>query len=337
VEVAQRALAQRRLVLENRRLRKALEGVREGEIVGQSQAVERLRALVRTLGPTDADVLIVGETGTGKEVTARALHQASGRKGPFVAINCGALPEHVFESEVFGHEPGAFTGAQRRRVGKIEFAHRGTLFLDEIETMPLQLQVKLLRVLQERRVERLGGNEQVAVDCRVIAASKADLKALADEGRFRGDLYYRLNVATIALPPLRARREDVALLFAHFVRLAAERYARPAPPATPALLGVLAACEWPGNVRELRNAADRFVLGLESTPGSEPAGASLAATSLAQRVEAFECALIQAELRRLGGNVARAAEALALPKKTLYDKLARHGIDPEAYREGETA
>src|SRR5205085_10525040 len=157
-------------------------------------------------GPTDVDVLIVGETGTGKEVTARALHRASGRKGPFVAINCGALPEHVFESEIFGHEQGAFTGAQKRRIGKIEYAHHGTLFLDEIETMSLALQVKLLRVLQERKIERLGGNEQVSVDCRVIAASKANLEEMSRLGQFRGDLYYRLNVACIELPPLRARR-----------------------------------------------------------------------------------------------------------------------------------
>jgi two-component system C4-dicarboxylate transport response regulator DctD len=335
VEVAQRAIEQRRLVLENRRLRKALAGVRDDEIVGQSPAIERLRNLVGTLGPTDVDVLIVGETGTGKEVAARALHRASGRKGPFVAINCGALPEHVFESEIFGHEPGAFTGAQKRRIGKIEHSHHGTLFLDEIETMPLQLQVKLLRVLQERRVERLGGNEQVAVDCRVVAASKADLKELSDRGGFRGDLYYRLNVAAIELAPLRERREDIPLLFAHFARLAAQRYEREMPPVTPALVALLMNCQWPGNVRELRNAADRFILGLDAAPlaGHEPQPAA----SLAERVDAFERALIQAELRRLGGNVARVAAALSMPRKTLYDKLTRHGIDPEGFREDATA
>jgi two-component system C4-dicarboxylate transport response regulator DctD len=281
------------------------------------------------------DALLTGETGTGKEVTARALHRASGRKGPFVAINCGALPENVFESEIFGHEPGAFTGAQKRRVGKIEYANHGTLFLDEIETMPLALQVKLLRVLQERKLERLGANEQVSVDCRVIAASKADLKALSEKGQFREDLYYRLNVAAIDLPPLRARREDIPLLFAHFLRLAAERYGREAPPLTSTLLSSLSAEEWPGNVRELRNAADRVVLGLSAA--SAPAQEATGPSTLADRVDAFERSLIEGELRRFAGNVARVAESLGMPRKTLYDKINRHGIDPERFREGQTA
>jgi two-component system C4-dicarboxylate transport response regulator DctD len=329
IEAARRAHAQRQLVLENRRLKAVLDGGSAGRMVGQSAAMERVRTLVNTLGPAGVDVLIDGETGSGKEVVARALHEASGASGAFVAINCGALPETVFESEIFGAEPGAYTGASKRRIGKLEFARDGTVFLDEIESMPMALQVKMLRVLQERAVERLGGNASIPLQCRVVAATKVDLKQLAAQGRFRDDLYYRLNVATIALPPLRERREDIPLLLTHFTELAALRFRKPVPRWTAGQMAQWQLREWAGNVRELRNFADRWVLGLESAEASAP---SPAPAGLTEQVDAFERSLIETALREAQGSIARAAEALAVPRKTLYDKLKRLGLDADAFR-----
>jgi len=271
-------------------------------------------------------VLIEGETGTGKELVAQTLHRASGRGGAFVALNCGALPETLIESELFGHEAGTFTNATKRRTGRIVHAHGGTLFLDEIESMPLALQVKLLRVLQERTVDPLGTNKSVAVDLRVLAATKLDLKALAEEGRFRADLYYRLNVAVLRVPSLRERSEDVPLLFEHFRDEAERRLGRPAPPRELGLLAGLMARPWPGNVRELKHWVERFVLGLDETP------AERGDATLATRVDAFERSLIVDALSRHRGNVKAVVEALGLPRKTLYDKLRKHAIDPDAYR-----
>lgn len=222
-------MEKRALLLENRRLRECLNDNGEVPLIGQSAAMQAVRRLIAGLAPTDVDILINGPTGAGKEVVARAIHAASGRRGPFVAINCAALPESVFESEMFGHEAGAFTGAGKRRIGKIEYAHDGTLFLDEIESMPLALQAKLLRVLQERVVERLGGNASIPVACRIVAATKEDLRQAADAGRFRADLYYRLNVVAIELPALRERREDIPLLAAFLMQQAAKRFGRPVP------------------------------------------------------------------------------------------------------------
>ena len=330
------ALEKRALIVENRQLKERIAGQGEGgvaRIVGQAPAMQRLRQLVGTLAPTGVDILINGETGAGKEVVARAIHEASGRRGAFVAINCGALPETVFESEVFGHEAGAFTGAGKRRIGRIEHAGGGTLFLDEIESMPLNLQVKLLRVLQERSVERLGSNTAVPVDVRLVAASKADLKALSDAGQFRADLYYRLNVVSLDLPPLRQRREDIPLLMAHFLHEAAARFQRPLATWTPADFARWKAHDWPGNVRELKNVAERWALGMPDALGaSEPA--SEAVSSLAEQVDAAERRIIEIALGQTGGNVARAAELLQTPKKTLYDKLARYGIAPDSFRQG---
>ena len=212
VEVVRRALDKRRLTLEVRELRAQLQNRRsiEARLIGKSPQMERVRHLIGDLGNSAADVLIHGETGTGKELAARCLHDASPRsKGNFVAINCGGLPESLLDSEIFGHEAGSFTGAGKRRIGKVEHASGGTLFLDEIESMPMAVQIKFLRVLQERTLERLGSNTMVAVDCRVVAATKEDLRELADQGKFRADLYYRLNVAILPLPPLRERLEDI--------------------------------------------------------------------------------------------------------------------------------
>lgn len=328
-DVARRAIEKRGLVLENRRLQALVANQREGGLFGQSPAMMEVHRRIAALAPTQVDVLIQGETGSGKEVVARALHEASGRRGPFVAINCGALPETVFESEMFGHEAGAFTGASRRRIGKLEHAHGGTVFLDEIESLPLAQQVKFLRALQERSIERLGGNEVVAIDCRFVAAAKENLQAMTESGRFRADLYFRLHVATIELPPLRERREDIPLLMAHFLQLAAERYSVPVPSWSETQMALWMAAPWPGNVRELRNVADRLCLGLE---GSTRPAVESAAPSLAQQVEAFEKHVIEEALSACGGSVGMTAERLQLPRKTLYDKLARHGIAPDRHR-----
>jgi two-component system C4-dicarboxylate transport response regulator DctD len=328
---ARRASDMRRLVMENRRLKAAWALNPDlPPLIGQSASVERLRTLIATLGPMPIDILINGETGTGKEVVARHLHAASGRNGPFVAINCGALPESVFESEIFGHETGAFTGAQKRRVGKLEHAQHGTIFLDEIESMPLALQVKLLRVLQERRLERLGSNDSIALDCRVIAASKADLLALSNKNQFREDLYFRLNGVTIDLPALNQRPGDIPLLLAFFMQGSAARFQKPVPSWSAQQMQQWQAMPWQGNVRELRNFADRWVLGVlptESTPTSTGiTGSSL--NALAAKMDAYECLLITEALKLSDANVAEAADHLEIPKKTLYDKIKKYQLKP---------
>ena len=328
VEVVRRAIEKRRLVLEVRDLRRQLDqrDQLEGKMIGRSPGMQKVRGLVAGLAGSAADVLIHGETGTGKELVARCLHEESNRRdGNFVAINCGGLPETLFDSEIFGHEAGAYTGAGKRRIGKIEHANGGTLFLDEIETMPVPMQIKLLRVLQERTLERLGSNTPIPIDCRIIAATKEDLLALSEQGRFRADLYYRLSVATLPLPPLRERREDIPLLFEHFLLQAAARHERPVPATPPGRIQQLVGYAWPGNVRELRNVADRCVLGIEA--GSPPFGLAAAdsARPLNESVEAFERALIADALRR-HGSLARTAEALAIAKTTLHDKIRKYGL-----------
>ena len=335
VEVVQRALDKRRLTLEVANLRRALtlsEGL-EGKLVGHSLSIHRVRQLVTEVADSPVDVLIRGETGTGKEVVARALHDHSRRRNaPYVALNCGGLPDSLLDSELFGHEPGAFTGAQKRRIGRIEHANGGTLFLDELESMPMSVQVKLLRVLQERCIERLGSNQSIPVNVRVVAATKDDLLARAQQGSFRADLVYRLNVVNISLPALRERREDIPMLLEHFMLLAASRYDRPLPRLPQAQLRQLKARDWPGNVRELRNVADALVLGVgpqwtsphaappdaNGHPGSEP--------GLAETVEQFERSLIADALERHAGNVGQTAKALHIPKTTLVDKIRKHGL-----------
>ncbi|MBP6764751.1 MAG: sigma-54-dependent Fis family transcriptional regulator [Rubrivivax sp.] len=339
VAVVQRAAEKRRLVLKLRALDRQLASQRgiEALMVGRSTAMQQLRQTVLALAATSADVLIYGETGTGKELVARCLHDFSPRHaGPFVPINCGGLPEALVENELFGHEAGAFTGAQKARAGKLEAAHGGTLFFDEVESMPLAVQVKLLRVLQERVVERLGSNRALPVDCRVVAASKSDLKQLSDEGRFRADLYYRIGVAFVELPLLRDRREDISVLFEHFCLLAASRYGREVPALAPGQQAELVAHDWPGNLRELSNVATRFVLGLgggrltpTGTASAEPVRA------LNEQLDQFERALIADTLRRHGGDVAASAKAMSLPKQTLYDKMRRLQLQGADFRASE--
>ncbi|AWY42249.1 response regulator [Pseudomonas putida] len=335
LDSVRRALALRRLVLDNRSLRLALSDRNElsARLVGQSPSMSRLREQIGALAATKADVLILGETGAGKEVVARALHDLSSRRnGPFVAINAGALAESVVESELFGHEPGAFTGAQKRRIGKFEFANGGTLFLDEIESMSLDVQVKLLRLLQERVVERLGGNQLIPLDIRIIAATKEDLRQAADQGRFRADLYYRLNVAPLRIPPLRERGEDALVLFQHFADEASARHGLPPHELQPGQRALLLRHAWPGNVRELQNAAERFALGLElALDNNEAQGAAgtlveMVNGGLSEQVENFEKTLIAAELARSHSSLRSVAEALGIPRKTLHDKLRKHGL-----------
>ncbi|MQA39150.1 sigma-54-dependent transcriptional regulator [Rugamonas aquatica] len=334
-EVVQRAMETRRLVLEVAALRHRIEhgeGI-EATLLGDSAAIRDLRRLILDLADEPADVLIYGETGTGKEMVARCLHQFSRRhQRNFVALNCGAIPETIFESEVFGHESGAFTGAAKRQVGKIEHADGGSLFLDEIESLPMALQVKMLRVLQERYVERLGSNSPVPVDVRVIAAAKVDLKEWSDQQKFRSDLYYRLNLIVLNLPPLRERREDIPLLFEHFLLGAAARYKRTPPPVPGPLMQSLMAHDWPGNVRELRNIAERFVLGLSSGADGLLSARSMAPLPLADQVGCFERAVIEQELRRASGSVTEVSNALGVPKQTLYYKMQKYALTPDDYK-----
>lgn len=328
VEVARRALEQRALALEVSSLRRQLagQGPLKDRLIGRSPAMQQLRELIANVADTSANVLIEGETGTGKELVAQCLHDFSRRQPkPFVALNCGGLPESLFESEIFGHEANAFTGAGKRRIGKVEHADGGTLFLDEVESMPVPMQIKLLRVLQERTVERLGSNQGVAVDCRVIAATKTDLEALSREQRFRSDFYYRLNVVTLEIPPLRERREDIAPLFEHFLGQAALRFDRAPPPVDSQTLSRLMSHDWPGNVRELRNVAERVALGLPAFKKSGEPGQGM---SFAEAVEAFERNLLSDALARTGGNLSQASQELGMAKTTLFDKVKKYGLNP---------
>jgi len=327
-----RAVEQRRLVLENRALKDRLSFASglERVLVGGSPAMRALRDLVLRIAPTPANVNLLGETGAGKELVARCLHEFSGRHGNFVAINCAAVPEHLFESELFGHEAGAYTGAGKQRIGKIEHANGGTLLLDEIEAMPMNLQVKILRVLQEREVERLGSNKVVPVNLRVVAASKVDLKEYSEQGKFRMDLYYRLNVASIRIPALRERREDVPELFSHFVRDVALRWAQEPAEFTSSLLRRLLAHDWPGNVRELRNAAEQFQLGIPLTIDAEQPDDGNA--SLDNIIASVEKSAIETALRRHHGNANAACEELGINYSTLYRRMKQYAMDLPAFR-----
>ncbi|KAA2212486.1 sigma-54-dependent transcriptional regulator [Teichococcus oryzae] len=327
-----RALEKRRLVLENRRLAQAVaEAAGDTTLLGESPSMERLRQTLKSIAGTDVDVLIEGETGSGKDMVASALHRWSHRANrPFVALNCGALPETVIESELFGHEAGAFTGAQKRRVGRIEHADGGTLFLDEIDAMSPAVQVKLLRVLESREVAPLGTNEVRRLDLRIAAATKVPLLDLVQRGVFREDLYYRLHVVTLRVPPLRERRADIPLLFAHFLERAAKRFGRPVPQPSEAVRQRLASHDWPGNVRELTHYAERVALALAEEDQAPPAPQP--AVPLPERVDAYEASLIAGALAAHGGDVRAALEVLRIPRKTFYDKLRRHNIDQTAFR-----
>lgn len=339
VKTVERALEKRALTIENRTLRRELEAhsMPGPRIIGKTPSMQRLRATINQIANTGADVLILGETGTGKELVARSLHEQSERRVKnFVAVNCGAVSESIIESDLFGHEAGAFTDARERRIGKFEHANGGTILLDEIESMPLRVQVHLLRVLQERSLERMGSNKLIPLDVRVVAASKTDLLKAAEEGTFREDLYYRLNVVYLEIPPLRERREDIPLLFHHFLLVAGHRYQQEVPLPNHAQMNSLMSYSWPGNVRELRNLAERYVL-LGSQCGWSLdqllSGAEKQQKhSLPQQVEDFERSLIEQALVSSNGAIKDVMDTLAIPRKTLYDKMRKYGLDKSDYK-----
>ncbi len=331
VEAVVRASALRRLTLENRSMRAELEQLDPVEeiIVGRAAPMIDLRKKISAVAGSDVDVLILGETGTGKELAARAIHEASDRADkPFVAVNLAALPEATIESELFGHEAGAFAGAQRARFGKFEHARGGTLFLDEIGAVSVSLQSKLMRVIEDRAIQRIGSNESVALNVRFIASSNRDLDAMVAAGTFRNELYYRLAVVTLSIPPLRERTEDIPRLFTNLVALAAKRYRRDAPQVSLEDLSALSAQTWPGNVRELRNAADRYVLGLSLR---EDGSDAMPPASLAKQVERYEASVIASALVSQKGNLKATYEVLGLSRKTLYEKMQRHGLRREDF------
>ncbi len=362
VLLAERALEARRLTQEVARLRTGLAEVKEfSALIGRHPRMQDLYKAIGRIAGSDVTVLIRGESGTGKELVARAIHHYSRRSGrAFVAVSCAAIPATLLESEMFGHERGAFTDAKERRLGKFELAQGGTLYLDEIGDMPVELQTKLLRALQERTIERVGGHESIRVDVRVIAATNRDLETAMREGTFREDLYYRLNVVTLNLPPLRERRRDVPLLVEHFLAKHAEELGDRgvAPDALDRLVGY----DWPGNVRELENVIQRAMVLAQNgviLPEHLPIGPVSAAASVAvdatleeiierkllecvrglrERANAnlydliiglVEKPLLRAVLRETSGNQVRAAQILGINRNTLRKKLTEHGVDPE--------
>ncbi len=328
--LVKKALSHRNTERENERLRETVaEATRPGDLVGQSEAMRKVFDAVATVGPTDANVLITGESGTGKELVVRAIHAASLRRfHPLVAIHCGALTETLLESELFGHEKGAFTGAQFRKKGKFEIAEGGTVFLDEIGDISLKTQTDLLRVLQEREITRVGGNQVISVDFRCVAATNKNLEEMIEEGSFRPDLFYRLNVFRIELPPLRERREDIPLLVEHFVHKFSQAMNKRITRITPSALQLLQQQPWMGNVRELENAVERAMVvarepelrepdfSFKQQPAAAPAGRSL---------DEVERSHILRVLEECGGNQSRAADVLGIDRVTLHHKLKRYG------------
>jgi DNA-binding NtrC family response regulator len=324
-----------RLEEENRQLRRR---VGKHELLWQSAAMQRVVAHIDRAAPTESRVCILGETGTGKELVARAIHERSARRDrPFVTVNCAAVPSELIESELFGHEKGAFTGAAARHLGKFEQAHGGTLFLDEIGDMPAPMQAKLLRLLQEGELERVGGERPIAVDTRVIVATHRDLEGLVKKGTFREDLYHRVFVFPIVVPPLRERPEDVPLLAEHFARLVAEQNGWRPRGFQKDALDALARYSWPGNVRELRNVVERLLLLTDDAVDAalvrqvisvrtSPAAAA-GTGSLAERVEAFERETVLAALSEHGFRASETARALGLERSHLYKKCHQLGID----------
>jgi len=327
-----RALERKQLSEENARLREKVTQLSTvSPIIGRSRAMEHVMELVGTVAETDASVVIRGESGTGKELIARAIHAASPRRFfPIVAVNCGAIPETLLESELFGHEKGAFTGAHYRRKGKIELANGGTLFLDEIGEIPAKMQVDLLRVLESHRFTRLGGAQEIESDFRLVCATNRDLEALVREGKFREDLYYRIHVFAIEVPPLRERREDIPILVEHFI----EKFCRAMGKAPRVLsdeaLELMRGYDWPGNVRELENAIERAMV-VGTTGKIRPEDLPLhveheLARPRDRSLESLESEHIQRVLREEAGNVSQAARVLGIDRGTLYNKIKKYGI-----------
>ncbi len=342
------ALEMARLSEENRRLRQQAAPGRE--IIGESAAIQQVKEKLLLVAPTNASVLITGENGTGKELVARALHFQSRRAHRlFVEVNCAAIPEDLIESELFGHEKGAFTGATSRRQGKFDLAHEGTLFLDEIGDMSLKTQAKILRILEEQRFERVGGSRPIQVDVRVVAATNKNLEEEIARGAFREDLYHRINVIPVQVPPLRERREDIPLLCHYFLQEVAQENQAPPKTLTPEALEVLSARPWPGNVRELKNfiwrvflltpqaVIDAGDLPLERDHAAPPAGSLGALLALPDFREAragFEREYLQGKLKEHGGSVSATAQAVGLERSHLYRKLRAFGLDMGKEEEG---
>src|SRR6201993_2064360 len=328
--LVRKALAHKRTEQENVRLRETVaEVARPGDIIGQSAAMNKVFDAIETVGPTDATVLITGESGTGKELVARAIHHASPRKfHPLVVIHCGALTETLLESELFGHEKGAFTGAQYRKKGKFEIAEGGTVFLDEIGDISLKTQTDLLRVLQEREITRVGGNQVIKVDFRCVAATNKNLESMIEDGTFRPDLYYRLNVFHIELPPLRDRREDIPLLVEHFVHKFALAMNKHISRVAPGAMNQLQQQPWMGNVRELENAVERAMVVAQEPELREQDFIFKQQSALAgagKSLDEIERVHILRVLEECGGNQSRAAEVLDIDRVTLHYKLKRYG------------
>jgi DNA-binding NtrC family response regulator len=327
------AMRMARLEKENRELR---QRIGKHEIVWASDAMQRVMTLVKRVAAGESRVCILGETGTGKELIARAVHENSPRaKGSFVAVNCAAVPQELIESELFGHEKGAFTGAAVRHAGKFEQAHRGTLFLDEIGDMPAAMQAKLLRVLEEGEIERVGGSQPLRVDVRVVVATHRNLEEQVKSGGFRQDLFHRIFVFPIVLPPLRDRKGDVPVLIEHFARTVCEQNGWKSKPFTPEAIRLLERHAWPGNIRELRNCVGRLLLLADAVVDEDTVELALpqkmdpppVSGTLAARVESFEREMILAELKRQKRNMSETARALGLERSHLYKKCAQVGID----------
>lgn len=336
--VLRRAMQIHRLEQENAARDESQEaGVQFGELQGVSPRMQELFSLIDRVAPTTATVLIAGESGTGKELIARTIHQRGPRReGPFIPINCGAIPETLLEAELFGHEKGAFTGAHVRRQGRLELARGGTCFLDEVSELSLPLQVKLLRFLQDHEIERIGGRERIPVDVRVLAATNADLSRAMGAGRFREDLYFRLSVITLRVPPLRERPEDIPLLASTFLR----RYREELPDRkltgfSREALQALTAHSWPGNVRELENRIRRAVV-LSPGPLVTPADLDLAPSpeipTLRAARQRVERQMVVEALVTAGGNITHAARVIGVSRPTFHDLLGRHGLDPRQFR-----
>jgi two-component system NtrC family response regulator len=348
--ILQRAFHLAELEAENRRLQESRAGGKasmEG-LFGQCPQMEEIFSIIRKVGSIDVPILILGESGTGKELVARAIHENSLRKkGPFIPINCGAIPENLLEAELFGHEKGSFTGAQARVQGKVEYAHGGTLFLDEIGDMPLLLQVKLLRFLQEKVIQRVGGREDIEVDARIVAATNIDIEEAIKNGNFREDLYYRIGVVTAKLPTLRERGDDIAMLANLFMRRFAHEYKRRVKCFSVASLRVLNTYEWPGNIRELENRIKRAVV-MSETQTIDPQDLGFAAKNMSEDQDKTICygvdvsgmklkearsvvekGLLAEALEASQGNIMKAAEVLGVSRPTLYDLMKKHNFTVE--------
>ncbi|GAX59156.1 response regulator [Candidatus Scalindua japonica] len=350
--VVKRVFEKQKLIIENKLLRKELEErFGFGNIIGKSHRIQQVYDIVTQVADTDATVLITGETGTGKELVAHAIHQNSNRKNsPFVIMNCSALPETLLETELFGHEEGAFTGAIKQRTGKFEHADKGTVFFDEMSNLPLSMQAKLLRLLQEKSFERIGGNHTINVDVRIIAATNKDLKKLSEEGSFRNDLYYRLNVVPIQLPPLRERREDIPLLVSHFIEKYNKSFKKDIKSISPNALTILMSYYWPGNVRELENLVERAVIMMKGdiinevdllipTNKQQEEGLKglydgrITDSSLEEFLSHCEETYITKLLKRYKGRIDSSAKISGIDSKTLYRKMKKYDINKDSFKD----